>query len=104
MDDRCSDDTGRDLSQQLQPFAVHRLVIGKAGEIAPRPRQAGEQAAADWISVTCTNTTGVSALAGAEPIETFLLLVAERCVELVERGLNGLHRAQHRIEPLLHRL
>src|SRR5262249_27953688 len=49
MDDRCSHDTGRDLSQQLQPFAAHRLVIGKAGEIATRPRQAGEQTAADWI-------------------------------------------------------
>src|SRR5262245_14846691 len=45
-----------------------------------------------------------SALRGAQPIETLLLLVAERCVKLLKRGLNGLHRAQHRIKPLLHRL
>src|SRR5262249_945450 len=45
-----------------------------------------------------------SALTGAEPIEALLLLVAQRSVELLERGLDGLHRAQHRIEPLLHRL
>ncbi len=45
-----------------------------------------------------------SALGGAEPIETFLLLVAQRSVKLLERGLHGLHRAQHRVEPLLHRL
>src|SRR6266404_9543659 len=45
-----------------------------------------------------------SALSGAESIEPLLLLVAQRCVELLERGLYGLHGAQHRIEPLLHRL
>jgi hypothetical protein len=45
-----------------------------------------------------------SALSGAESIEPLLLLVAQRCVELLERGLHGLHGAQHRIEPLLHRL
>src|SRR6266481_1086656 len=45
-----------------------------------------------------------SALSGAEPVETLLLLVAERAIKLFERGLHGLHRAQHRIEPLLHRL
>src|SRR6266446_10156196 len=41
-----------------------------------------------------------SALGGAEPIETFLLLVAQRSVKLLERGLHGLHRAQHRVEQL----
>src|SRR5262249_56716408 len=45
-----------------------------------------------------------SALSGAEPVETLLLLVAERAIKLFERGLNCLHRAQHRVEPLLHRL
>src|SRR5262245_25964403 len=45
-----------------------------------------------------------SALSGAEPVETLLLLVAERTIKLFERGLHGLHRAQHRVEPLLHRL
>ena len=45
-----------------------------------------------------------SALRGAQPVETLLLLVAERCVKLLERRLNRLHRAQHRIEPLLYRL
>jgi hypothetical protein len=45
-----------------------------------------------------------SALSGAEPVETLLLLVAERAIKLFERGLHGLHRAQHRVEPLLHRL
>src|SRR5262249_52803818 len=45
-----------------------------------------------------------SALRGAEPIETLLLLVAQRSVELLERRLDGLIRAQHRIKPLLHRL
>jgi hypothetical protein len=45
-----------------------------------------------------------SALRGAEAIETLFLLVAERAVKLLERGLHGLHRAQHCIEPLLHRL
>src|SRR5262249_50062945 len=49
-------------------------------------------------------TEDASALRGAEPIETLLLLVAQRSVKLLERGLDGLHRAQHRIEPLLHRL
>ena len=44
------------------------------------------------------------ALSGAQPIETLFLLVAERAVKLLERGLHGLYRAQHRIEPLLHRL
>ena len=34
-----------------------------------------------------------SALSGAEPVETLLLLVAERAVKLLERGLHGLHRA-----------
>src|SRR5262249_31832127 len=43
-------------------------------------------------------------LSGAEPVETLLLLVAERAIKLFERGLHGLHRAQHRVEPLLHRL
>ena len=33
------------------------------------------------------------ALSGAEPVETLLLLVAERAVKLLERGLHGLHRA-----------
>ena len=45
-----------------------------------------------------------SALSGAEPVETLLLLVAERAIKLFERGLHGLHRAQHRVEPLFHRL
>src|SRR5215471_1870043 len=45
-----------------------------------------------------------SALSGAEPVETLLLLVAERAIKLFERGLHGLHRVQHRVEPLLHRL
>src|SRR5258707_933882 len=39
----------------------------------------------------------VSALSGAEPVETLLLLVAERAIKLFERGLHGLHRA-----PRLH--
>ena len=34
-----------------------------------------------------------SALSGAEPVETLLLLVAERAVKLLERRLHGLHRA-----------
>src|SRR4029450_8866200 len=50
------------------------------------------------------NDLVASALRGAEPIETLFLLVAERAVKLLERGLHGLHRAQHCIEPLLHRL
>src|SRR5262249_47554227 len=50
------------------------------------------------------NDLVASTLRGAEPIEALLLLVAERSVKLLERGLDGLHRAQHRIEPLLHRL
>src|SRR5260370_16739095 len=37
-------------------------------------------------------------------MEPSLLLVPNRPVELRECGLHGLHRAQHRIEPLLHRL
>src|SRR5262245_8010996 len=45
-----------------------------------------------------------SALRRAEPIEALLLLVAERSVKLREGGLDRLHGAQHRIEPLLHRL
>src|SRR5262249_51303189 len=32
-----------------------------------------------------------SALSGAEPVETLLLLVAERAIKLFERGLHGLH-------------
>src|SRR5260370_25177929 len=50
------------------------------------------------------NDSVVSPLSGAEPIETFLLLVAERCVKLLERRLHGLHRPQHGVEALLHRL
>jgi len=45
-----------------------------------------------------------SALSVAESVETLLLLVAERAIKLFERGLHGLHRAEHRVEPLLHRL
>ena len=41
-------------------------------------------------------------MARRQPIEAFLLLVAERAVELLEHGLDGLHRLEHRSEPLLH--
>src|SRR5262245_32738738 len=51
-----------------------------------------------------TARRAASALSEAEPVETLLLLVAERAIKLLERGLHGLHRAQHRVEPLLHRL
>src|SRR5260370_4649780 len=50
------------------------------------------------------NDSVVSPLSGAEPIETFLLLVAERCIKLLQRRLPGLHLAQHGAESLLHRL
>src|SRR5262245_36470898 len=44
-----------------------------------------------------------SALSGAEPVETLLLLVAERGVKLLERGLHGSHRAQRLPKGLPHR-
>src|SRR5258706_351072 len=50
------------------------------------------------------NDSVVSPLSGAEPIETFLLLVIERVVDPLERGPDGAPRRQHRLEPLAHRL
>ena len=41
---------------------------------------------------------------GAQRIETRLLLIAEHVIELDERGLHSLRRAERRIESLFHRL
>src|SRR5262249_12260937 len=81
--------------------------ITRVGRSRPRPCLLSSRAITGSSAFADDDSQGAvaaSALSGAQPIETLLLLVAERRVELRERGLNGLHRAQHRIEPLLHRL
>ncbi len=45
----------------------------------------------------------LSAPGGGEPVEALFLLVAERAVEFRQRRLDGIHRLQHGLEPLLHR-
>src|SRR5439155_360897 len=72
-----------------------RIVSKKTGHGRDEPRL--------WRSQSGYEVA-VSALRGAESIEPLLLLVAKRCIKLLERGLHGLHRAQHGVEPLLHRL
>src|SRR5262245_65699607 len=40
----------------------------------------------------------------SERVESRLLLVAKRRVEVLQRGLHGPRRLQHCVDPLLHRL
>jgi hypothetical protein len=48
--DCCSRHAGRDLLEQLQPFCAHaEFECRKSGNIAARPRQARNQAAADRV-------------------------------------------------------
>ena len=43
-------EAGCDLLEHLQPLSCHAgLVTGKAGHVAARPRQAGNEALADWV-------------------------------------------------------
>src|SRR5436309_2630271 len=72
-----------------------RIISKKTGHGRDEPRP--------WRSQSGYEVA-VSALRGAESIEPLLLLVAKRCIKLLERGLHGLHRVQHGVEPLLHRL
>src|SRR5262249_8411539 len=62
-----------------------------------------ERAAAlfHWLSAGAVESLS---LARRQAIEPLLLLVAQRAIELLQRRLDRLHCAQHRIEPLLHGL
>src|SRR5262245_58511697 len=73
---------------------------GLGEEAGPRRSLVLDRRARGWSS----QSERASALSGAEAIEALLLLVAKGAIKLLERGLHGLHRAQHCIEPLLHRL
>src|SRR6266545_6750714 len=53
---------------------------------------------------TAAPSTAPSPLRGAQPVEAFLLLIAQGAVEILQRRPHGSHRPQHGSEPLLHGL
>jgi hypothetical protein len=64
----------------------------------PHNKTAGSAGPAVRLDPSCNSALSLrSLLLAADPIELRLLLVAERVVEVVERGADGAHRLQHRI-------